>query len=337
MKLAVFNPGGRDPRQDFPDGAGAPNDAVHPPVSGHAFAACTSGTFYRKDREVSAEHKNVLLLLRDNLKASRQALMEMRSEGKTVAIAWKEAGTLQVAEQLAKPATLKLFQEICQRADGAIATTADLVPLFTASGVNHSELIPMPYPIEDARWDFSTPTEERRGIFVGTREFRTPSRNHLAALLALRQLAASMFESITVVNVDGGRGRGMIERLGYDPRLLNVVEGRLPYSRYLRLLGKHKLVWQLDGSGTPGQVAGDALLARVPCVGGNGATERLVFPDICGHGRDVEQLFDLAARLLEHPHDCEAVMQRALETARERLSFAAVGKRLEDFFRRIAR
>jgi len=295
------------------------------------------GTFFRKDQEIPAEQKEVLVLLRGNLKACRQALVELRSEKKTVAIAWKEAGPLQIAEQLAKPAALKLFQEICQRADGAIATTPDLVPFFTAAGVRHVEFIPTPYPVEDARWNFATPVEERRGIFVGTREFGVPSRQHLAALLALRQLVASMFESVTVVNADGWRGRGMIERLGYDARLLKVVEGRMTYPRYLRLLAQHKLVWQLDASGTPGQVAGDALLARVPCVGGNGTTERLVFPDICGHGRDAEQLFDLAARLLEHPHDCEAVIERAESGAKEKVSFTAVAKRLETFFRRIAR
>ena len=69
----------------------------------------------------------------------------------------------------------------------------------------------------------------------------------------------------------------------------------------------------------------------------HGTTERLVFPDLCGHGRDGEQLFDLAARLLEHPHDCEAVMERAVNSAREKLSFAAVNQRLEAFFRRITR
>jgi hypothetical protein len=337
MKLAVLNPGGSDPTQQFPDGAGAPNDAAHPPVSAHGFAACTGGGFFRKDQEIPEGQKEVLVLLRGNLKACRQAMVELRGAKMTVAIAWKEAGPMQIAEQLTKPAHLKLFQEICQRADGAIATTPDLVPFFTAAGVRHVEFIPTPYPLDDARWNLSLPVEERRGIFVGTREFRVPSRNHLAALLSLRQLAASMFESITVINADGWRGRGMFERLGYDERLLNVVEGRLTYPRYLRLVAKHKLVWQLDLSGTPGQVGGDALLARVPCVGGNGTTERLVFPDICGYGRDAEQLFDVAARLLEHPHDCAAVMERAEAAAREKLSFAAVSKRLEDFFRRISR
>jgi hypothetical protein len=153
----------------------------------------------------------------------------------------------------------------------------------------------------------------------------------------VRQLAASMFESVTVINGNGWRGGGMLDRLGYDERLLKVIERPLPYPRYLKLIAKHKLVWQLDTSDGPGQVAGDALLARVPCVGGRGVTERLVFPDLCGHGRDAEQLFDLAARLLEHPHDCEAVMQRAEEHGRDKIAFAAVAKRLETFFRRIAR
>jgi hypothetical protein len=337
MKLAVLNPGGRDPRQDFSDGAGAPDDGAHPPISGHAFAACTSGSFFRKDQEIPAGQKEVLMLLGDNLKACRQAVLELRSEGKTVAIAWKEAGTFQVAEQLAKPAKLKLFQEICQRADGAIATTPELVSFFTAAGARHTEFIPTPFPIEDARWNLALPVEERRGIFVGTREFRTLSRNHLAALLALRQLASSMYETITLLNTEGWRGRGMIERLGYDANLIKVVEERLSYPRYLRLLATHKIVWQLDAGGGSGQVAGDALLARVPCVGGNGATERLVFPELCGHGRDVDQLFDLAARLLDHPHDCEEVVEKAQQAAQEKVSYTAVSRRLETFFQRITR
>ncbi len=337
MKLAVLNPGGRDPEQAFPDGAGSPDEKAHPPLNYHAFAACTGGTFYRKDQAIAPGQKEVLVLLRQDLKACRESVIELRRAGHTVAIAWKEAGAFQLADQLAKPARLQLFREICARVDGAIATTPDLVPFFTAAGVRHVEFIPTPYPVEDERWNFSIPYEERRGILVGTREFNTPSRQHLAALLTVRQLAASMYEPVTVFNCDGWSGRRMIDRLGYEASQLKVIEGRLPYPRYLRLLAKHKLVWQLDASAVPGQVAGDALLARVPCVGGNGTTERLVFPEVCGHGRDAERLFDLAARLLEHPHDCEATITRALEIARDQLSFTAIAKRLEDFFRRIAR
>ena len=48
---------------------------------------------------------------------------------------------------------------------------------------------------------------------------------------------------------------------------------------YLRKMASHKLVFQLDVGNGSGRVAGDALLCRIPCVGGNGVTERLIFPD----------------------------------------------------------
>src|SRR6188768_1733819 len=189
LRLAVLNPGGRDPEQRFDDGSGAPDAELHAPMNHHAFAACTRGSFHRSDTTIAADQKAVLLLLRNDLKACRQALIELRRARKTVAIAFKEAGAFQVAAQLEKPAKLQLFREICARADVAIATTPDLVQFYTAVGARASEFVPTPYPIEDARWDFSTPLEERRGIFLGTREFAVHSRNHLAALLAMRQLA----------------------------------------------------------------------------------------------------------------------------------------------------
>jgi len=335
--VEVLNPGGRDPQQHFPDGAGAPAEKAHAPVNFHAFAACTGGSFHRSDTTIAADRKRVVLLLRHDLKASRQALVELRRAGKTVAISFKEAGAFQVAAQFAKPAKLQLFHEICQRADGAIATTPDMVHFYRGAQVRQVEFIPTPYPVEDARWDFSCPVEERRGIFLGTREFDTPSRNHVAALLALRMLADPMQEPVTVFNVNGWRGRRLFDRLRWPEGLLRVIETPLPYPRYLQVVARHKLVFQLDSSAVPGQVAGDALLCRVPCVGGNGTTERLVFPDLCGHGRTTEQLFDLAARLLEHPHDCAAMTERSLELATTRLSFTAVAAQLGEFFDAISR
>jgi hypothetical protein len=337
MKFAVINPRGNDPEQHFPDGAGAPDEAAHPPVNYHAFAACMNGGFYRKESAIPPDVKAVVVLVRRDLTAVRQALIDLRRAGKTVAIAFKEAGAFQIAALLAKPANVRLFHEICERADGAIATTPDLMPFFRATGVRYAEFIPTPYPLADVRWDFGTPIEERRGIFVGTREFDIPSRNHLAALLVLKTLAESMGEPVTVFNVDGWSGRRMLASLGYPDGMLRVIEGRRPYPRYLRGVAKHKLIFQLDASAVPGQVAGDALLCRVPCIGGNGTTERFAFPDLCGHGRTTEQLFDIAARLLEHPHDVTAVMERALSDASESLSYAVVAEQLERFFTQIGR
>jgi len=114
--------------------------------------------------------------------------------------------------------------------------------------------------------------------------------------------------------------------------MLRVVEERLPYPKWLRVVAKHRFVFQLDSSTVPRQVAGDALLTRVPCVGGSGTTERLVFPDLCGWGRTHEQLFDIAARLFEHPHDCAEYAERAVQNANTSLSFTRGAEALERFF-----
>ncbi|HEX8296285.1 MAG TPA: hypothetical protein VF593_08290 [Chthoniobacteraceae bacterium] len=331
MKLSVLNPGGNDPEQHFPDGAGVPTDQAHPPVNYHGFAACTGGGFFRKLSFLPSAADPVLVLIRRDLKAVRHAVTELRSSGRKIAIAWKEAGALQVAAQLRTASQVRLFREICERSDAAIATTPELGSFFRSAGVRRVEFIPTPYPVDDARWDFSLPQAERRGIFLGTREFDTPSRNHLAALLAIKPLAESMREPVTVFNVAGWSGRRMLRELRFSDGMLQVIEGKLPYPQYLRRMAQHKLVFQLDASAVPGQVAGDALLCGIPCVGGNGATERLAFPELCGHQRNAEQLFDLTARLLEHPPEAAAAAKAALSLASARLSFRSVARQLEQF------
>jgi hypothetical protein len=169
-------------------------------------------------------------------------------------------------------------------------------------------------------------------VFIGTREFFQPTRNHFAALLLIRRLAEGLGEPVTVFNFDGWKGRRMLRQLGYGEGMLRVVEERLPYPKYLRAVAKHRFVFQLDSSTVPGQVAGDALLARVPCLGGHGTTERLAFPELCGFGRTHEQLFDMAARLFEHPHDCADFVVDASEKARATLSYAKAADALESFF-----
>jgi hypothetical protein len=338
--LAVLYPRGPDPEQSFPDFAGDPKDAdaLHAPLGYHAFAAATGGAIYRKDQQIPADARSVLLMLGRDLKACRGAIAELRLAKKTVAVALKNAEACAVAELLGRADRLKLFQEICARADLAIATTPDLVSLFLAAGARHAEFILPPLPVEDERWDLSTPIEERRGIFIGTRSFAKPSGNHLAALLCIRQLAEAMHEPVTVFNGDGWRGRRLFDRVRFTEGLLRVVEGgKLSHPRYIRFMGQHRLVFQLDAGAGEGQVAGDALLCRIPCVGGNGAADRWLFPELCGHGRTTEQLFDLAARLLEHPYDTLAVVEKAMEVARDRLAFAPTAKRLTSLFERMGR
>jgi hypothetical protein len=314
MQLAVLNPGGRDPEQRFADGAGAPDARVHAPVNYHAYAACTRGGFFDDARAIPAEMRAVLLLLRSDPAKSLPALKELRSRGKTVAVSWKESGQHQVAQHLQSPANLAAFREICALADGALSSTPELVPLYRAAGARDAEFIPTPYPVEDPRWDFSRPLAERGGIFIGTREWDVPSRNHAAALLR----ACATGEPVTVFNADGRKGRSKLDALGC-PRL-RVIEGRLSYPDYLREMAKCRIVFQLDASAVPGQVAGDALLCRLPCIGGNGAVDRMAFEDI-----ELEPL-------LRDDAAWHAAVKRSQARAMETLSFSAIAQRLAGFF-----
>ncbi len=323
MPLAVLNPGGSDPDQRFPDLAGAPDDRAHAPVNYHAYAACTGGGFFRKVASIPAEWRHVLLLLRDDLKPSLRALRELKGAGKIVAVSVKESGLHQVAQFLGEAENLSRFRELCAQADGALASTPEIVELYRAAGARHAAFIPTPYPVEDARWDFSVPIAERRGVFIGTREWDVPTRNHAQALL----LAATLGEPITVSNIDGRAGRKRLAALGLGDRL-RVLEGRRSYPEYLRELARHRLVFQLDASAVPGQVAGDALLCRVPCVGGNGATDRVAFP----HAIGAERALAVARELLTEPAGYRAAVESAQARALEGLSFTNVAVQIEEFF-----
>ena len=315
MQLAVLNPGGRDPEQHFADGAGAPDDTVHAPVNYHAYAACTNGGFYDDAARIPESQRAVLLLLRRDLKAALAAIKVLKAGGRTVAISWKESGQHQVAQQLDSAVNLALFREICSLADGALSSTPELVRLYISGGVNVSACIPTPYPVDDARWDFSRPLAERSGVFIGTREWDVPSRNHAAALLGASVLGVP----VTVFNFDGRSGRKKLDAI-FPCGRLHVIEKRLPYSDYLREIAKCRVVFQLDSSAVPGQVAGDALLCRMPCIGGNSAVERLAF-----EGLELEPLL----------HD-DAAWHAAVEVsqtrANEKLSFATVARWLGEFF-----
>src|SRR4051794_27819940 len=150
MQVAVLNPGGRDAELLFLDGAGAPDDSVHPPVNYHAYAACTGSGFYRDAARIPADCGAVILLLRRDLKPALRALRELKATGKKVAVSWKESGQHQVAQQLAHADALAMFREVCAAADAAISSTPDLVPLYTEAGPKVTEFIPTPYPLADS-------------------------------------------------------------------------------------------------------------------------------------------------------------------------------------------
>jgi hypothetical protein len=180
------------------------------------------------------------------------------------------------------------------------------------------------------------PSEEQSGIFVGTREWDVPSRNHFAALLAARQLCEATGEPVTVVNLDGYKARRLLWELKFPEGKFCLIEDEKSYPDYLRLVARHKLVLQLDRSHVPGQVAGDALLCRTACVGGDGAIERIAFPKTCGEGRAINEIASIALDLLRNAQSRAAIVSESQELALEQLSFKTVRLQLANFFAQFA-
>ncbi len=335
FRLTVLNPGGRDPEQQF-HSVPAPGEGAHPPINFHAFAACTFGAFHRDTRHALGENTPVLLLLRSDFGTSERALADLKSEGRTVAVSLKETGLHQIAQQLRDPTKLSRFMKIVADADACIATTPEAAEIYQRVRAKRDSAtvtcIPTPYPIEDERWNFSLPPNEQSGIFIGTREWDVPSRNHFAALLVARQLSEATGEPVTVVNLDGYKGRRLLGKLNFPKGKLRLIEKWKAYPDYLRDVARHKVVLQLDRSHVPGQVAGDALLCRIPCIGGDGAIERIAFSKTCGEGRTINEIASMALDLLKNPELREAIVAESQERARERFSFQAVRSQLANLF-----
>jgi hypothetical protein len=258
----------------------------------------------------------------------------LQAAGRFVAVSLKETGLHQIADQLQNSARLARFVRISQKANACLAPTPEAADLFRSlRGDQRVAFVPTPYPVDDARWDFSRPIDQRSGIFIGTREWNVPSRNHLAALLVARRLSQKTGEPVTVFDCEGRKGARLLAEIGFGAGKLRVLTKKLAYPDYLRELARHKIVLQLDTSFVPGQVAGDALLCRVPCVGGNGAVDRLAFPETCGFNRSIGDIEGTAASLLTDREFYRTRVTATITAASKSLGFAPVAKQLEEFFR----
>lgn len=322
FRLAVINPGGADPDQDFSSGPSDPGAPGHPPINYHAYAACTGGVFLRDESRVPENASASLVVLRPkHLSRALKAILALKERGARVFVTLKESGLAQVCGALSDRKRWDIFRAIAKGADGFVSSTADLVPLYNGAGFRVGGFAPTPYPLEFSSWDFSIPAGERRGVFVGTREFGVPSRSHLAALAAIVPMAA---EGVKVTVIVSGRADAFLASQVCPG--IHALAGPLPYADYLRLMASHAFVWQADRSSVPGQVAGDALLCGIPCLGGDGSIDRLAF----GGPGSLDEALRVAKSYLSDPALCASAGDDARHRAREILSFAAGNHRLRE-------
>ncbi len=317
MKVAVLNPEGRDAEQSFKDGPGVPNDSLHAPINYHAYAACTGASFYNNYKRISEDEQSIIVLIRNDIKASLKAVEYLKKE-KKITIAWKECGKHQVAKQLESKKSKDLFRELCILSEAALSATPELVSLYKEYGAKHVEFIPTPYPLEFSSWNFSKPLEERKGIFLGTRRWDEPSRQHSKAI----EEALKYGVEVRALNIDGSSGKKKLT--AFNNPNLKIIEGPLSYSNYLEELSKARVIFQLDQSEVPGQVAGDALLCGMPCIGGNSAIEQVAFP----HPPSLKEL-------LSDDSTWTHFRDESLKRAEKELGFVAVAERLKLYFNKL--
>ena len=331
MPLCVLNPKGRDPVQDLSRGPGVPGDPGHPPVNFHAYAACTGGSFEIDARRAVETGNPVLVLVRRKLHRTLAAVRACKAAGRRTIVSWKETGLVQVEDQLASARAWRLFREIVATADGCLSATEELLPVYRAAASTRPvAFLPTPYPLEFETWNFARPLDECQGIFLGTRRFKHRVRCHQLALSQAAWLARETGCRVTVINPEGARAEARIRAIGIPEDRLEI-HGPLSYPEFLRLMSRHRLVLQRDLSAVPGQVAGDALLCRIPCLGGNGTIDRLGFPGWCAGEVTGDRLQEIARELLTDETVWLEERERIAARAGERLSYRAIAPQLEAF------
>ena len=340
MCLAVLNPEGRDATIDYADGPGEYQDGQHSPINYHAYAAATQGKFCNSIEDLTNDDRfdAVLVLIRHRVGTSLKAVKSLKNKGHKIWVSWKEAGPYQITAQLRSSKILSYYQEILDLADGVLSPCTILPPrwgwITADTFARKTRFIPTPYPVEFPQWDFSIPAEERQGVMIGTREFFEPTRNHLRTLAEAARLCAESDENVTVINGDKKAGRKILSQLeeSFPESRLRIIDHPLAYNAYLRLMASHRLVFQLDRGSVPGQVAGDALLCRTLCAGGNSAIEELVYPDFCDDSRSsLSEALEKMRTVLSNDDDYLNAVEKSQSLAAEKISYSAVALQLKDF------
>ncbi len=337
--LDVVVPGGRDAAADYAGCVPPPGAAGHPPVNFHAMAAATGGAFHADPAAITNDGRAVLLLLAGDAGRAVEAAAFLKRAGHPVLAAWKECGRHQLERSFQRPGHGRNIDRIRGIVDGFLSPSPASAE-FLAVRLPDAEVfeLPTPCPVDLAEWaKLADAPAGRSGIFLGTGEWRVPSRRHADAVrIAVRLAGENPGVRITAVNREGLAGLWHTLRacgLHSPVRLVRPMT----YIDYLRCIAGHRIVLQRDESGVPGQVAGDAALAGVPCMGGNGGIDRLVFPHLPGSQSGDDEVARCAGRLLSDDGEWSAAAAAARSNALAEVSFTAFRKLWETVRSRIGR
>lgn len=313
---------------DFSGGVPGPGKGFHPPVNFHGMAAATGGAFHRDPSSVPSDGRAVLVLIPRRAERAIEPARALRAAGHPVLATWKECGRHQVRGFFRRPENERAFGILRGLAAAWTASSPAALEALSERVTDSPVLVlPTPYPMDLPEWCFGTDAPSARsGILIGTREWSVPSRRHGRAVRIASRLARELPGlTFTVVNCEGARG--LVQTLfaaGFSRQVR--IARPLPYHEHLLRVSKSRLVLQRDESGVPGQVAGDALLAGVPCMGGGGMIDGLAFPHLPGAPADDDEVAARALLLLTDDGEWSTAQAASRRHGMSRASFGAFGK-----------
>lgn len=301
-------------------------------VGATGFAVASGGGVYGRLDRPDPEIRHVMVAIGRDLKAARQTVIDLRRDGRAVVLTAAEPGAWWYHSVLRDPSALKLLQECGIRASGALTFSADGENFWRSAGIPVSELMPSPLPVgSDEEAPVSEPSEGRWGVFLGTMSWDNPLERHGEALYAIRDLCGQLQEPLTVVNADGWRGRRRLRQMKFARGMLRVVEKVPDFAGLRDLISKHKAVFQLDTNRGWGRVGAAAFLAGVPCMGGQGMLEQILFPDDWSKDLTADQMWYRMSHILDHPHERDEMLTKAGNAARRHLAMDVVADKVEGF------
>ena len=176
-------------------------------------------------------------------------------------------------------------------------------------------------------WNFSRPVTERRGVFIGTREFDVLPRNHLLALAAARTFSVP----ITVINPDGKSGLRRLQALKFPEDQLTVMTP-LPYPKLLAIDGRPPtgVAIRPEFRSRSGGWRQSAL--PDPDRGRKRRNRTSRVPGTPRDGRTFDQLVELTRRLLNDELFYHEQLARLERSAEAHLSFAQGLESLSRYF-----
>jgi len=326
--LHVMVPGGRDALKDYACALPSPFDACHPPVNFHAMAAATGARFITQLTDLPDDARHLLILIPRRWKRTIDALEGARARKCRTLLTWKECGHHQLQDAFAHSAYADSMRHLFSLCDAAAYASLPARKRLqeVAPSIPHLDL-PTPYPVDIPEWNALRTHPPGQGIFLGTREWNIPARHHRDALHMALELAAEhpAARPVTCINTDGWRGR-LRTRSEKHLRILPP----LPYLDYLRTIAAHRLIFQRDASSVPGQVAGDALLAGVPCLGGSGRVDSLAFPHLPNAEDDTPSVLQSLRLLIDNDQAWEDAVRTSQAHAETTLSFHAFRQRWQE-------